>query len=158
MMDGSGNSVRHVPDRLKTPEMCKHAVKENGLNLQYVPEELRTPEICLQAVLSNPEAKQYVPKKVAGEYNVYEFYRDKLMKEYFDVRQLSCEQVQKVFDGEAVPVTGMRFAKNVILRDFTLSLDKVTNQITVKVMDEAPQNRQGQNSEHRQNKRKGMKM
>jgi len=147
----------YVPDRFKTAELYMNAVKVDGMDLLYVPEKFRTPEVCLQAVKSNPEAKEFVPERFTGPYNIYEFYHGKLKNEYFGYKQLSFEQVQKVFNGETVMVNGMTFA-NVKLRDFTLEYDKRTNLLNVKALDEKPENKYKTQIERKPVKRKGIKI
>ena len=79
-----------------------------------------------------------------GDYlwlGTYEFYQGKLKDDFLLAGRLSFEQVQKAFNGETVHVSGMKFAKNVTLRDFTLDYDRKTHQITTKVMDDKPERR-----------------
>jgi len=57
----NGHSLRLVPEKLRTDEMCKIAVAQEGGALQYVPEDLRTKEICRIAVAQNVRALKYVP-------------------------------------------------------------------------------------------------
>jgi hypothetical protein len=140
-MNRSIHAQQLVPERLKTPELYMYSMKVNGMDLEYVPEKFRTPEVCLQAVLSNPDAKEYVPERFIGDYNIYEFYQGKLKNEFLLARQMSFEQVKKAFIGETVHVSGIKFAKNVTLRDFTLDYDRKSHQINMKVIDNKPEKR-----------------
>ena len=47
-----GYALKHVPDELKTPELCLAAVNNDGRAIDLVPRELCTPELCLAAVKS----------------------------------------------------------------------------------------------------------
>jgi hypothetical protein len=147
-----------MPNKMITPEMYLSAVKVGGMALEYVPKQYRTPEICLQAVLSNPEAKQFVPKRFSGDYNIYEFYQGKLKNDFLLARQLSFEQVQKAFQGETVHVSGIQFAKNVTLRDFTLDYDRKAHQISMKALDDKPEKKQYVKNENKPVKRRGLKL
>ena len=138
--------------------MYMQHVKADGLNIEYVPEKYRTPEICLQAVISNPDAKKFVPERFTGDYNIYEFFQGKLKDDFLLAGRLSFEQVQKAFNGETVHVSGMKFAKNVTLRDFTLDYDRKTHQITTKVMDDKPEKKQEDKFIQRFEKRKRLKI
>ena len=42
--------LEHVPEHLKTQEMCDKAVWEDLSSLQYVPDHLQTQEMCDDAV------------------------------------------------------------------------------------------------------------
>ncbi len=44
----------------KTPAVIKAAIKQNGMSLQHVPEELRTEEICFEAIRNHPDAIRFV--------------------------------------------------------------------------------------------------
>ena len=46
-MKKSYYALGHVPDELKTPELCLAAVQTRGEVLECVPQKLRTPELCL---------------------------------------------------------------------------------------------------------------
>jgi len=146
-----------VPNRLKTPELYMYPMKVNGLNLQFVPEKYRTPEVCLQAVKSNPDAVDFVPERFNNPVNIYEFYHGKLTDKLLTVKQLNYEQVQKIYNGESVKVSGMNFL-GATLRDFTIDYDRKANQINLKAVDEAPEKKQKKQIEHQSVKRKGVKM
>jgi hypothetical protein len=149
-------SVRLVPERILTPEMCLEAVKKKWFNIQFVPEQHRTPEVCLQAVISCPDAKMFVPERFAESNNIYRFY-GKLKDELFGAGQLSFEQVQKLFTGETILVSGMYFA-NIKLKDFNLEYDRKTNRITMKALDEIPKNKKQETMVKKPVKRKGIKI
>jgi len=65
-----GNALEHVPEALKTPEMCftavqspkPHYMPREYVTFRYVPEELKTLEMCLVAIQNDPKALEYVPK------------------------------------------------------------------------------------------------
>ena len=56
--------LEYVPEKLKTPELCRAAIENSGWALRYVPEKLKTPELCLLAVQNEGHALQYVPEKL----------------------------------------------------------------------------------------------
>ena len=56
--------LAHVPEELKTPEVCLAAVKNAGRALAFVPDALKTPDFCLAAVRSNGCALEYVPDEL----------------------------------------------------------------------------------------------
>jgi len=41
MVENDGNALCHVPTELKTLELCRASVEQNGYALDYVPEALR---------------------------------------------------------------------------------------------------------------------
>jgi hypothetical protein len=51
-----------VPEEDMTLQMCKEAVRQNGLQLEYVPEQWKQ-ELSLAAVRDNGSALEYVPDK-----------------------------------------------------------------------------------------------
>ncbi len=55
-----GYALQHVPNKLRTPEICMAAVNQDGYALQYVPNELRTPEICMAAVAKSKDAIKFI--------------------------------------------------------------------------------------------------
>jgi hypothetical protein len=57
-----GLALIYVPEALKTPELCKIAAKNYGYALEDVPENLKTPELCKIAVEENEWALKYVPE------------------------------------------------------------------------------------------------
>ena len=104
-----------------------------GLQIRQdgVPENHRTPEVCLQAVMSNRHADEFLPEWTNKEYNIYDFYHsfknEDLIAEY-----LSFEQIQKVFQGETVHISGLRFAKNATFKELIIDFERNTNRINVK--------------------------
>jgi len=146
-----------IPARNLTPALYMYPMKVNGMDLEFVPEMFRTPEVCLQAVMSNPNADEFLPKRTNREYNIYDFYHD-FKNEQIIAEYLSFEQIQKAFQGETVHVSGIRFAQNVTLKDFTINYDRNTRQISVKAIDEKPEKKQAEKSEKKPEKRKRMKM
>ena len=59
------NTLKIVPENMKTEEMCKMAVKANYWTLEFVPENMKTEEMCKMAVKEN-----IVPQKNFNR-NVY---------------------------------------------------------------------------------------
>ena len=57
----------HVPERLRTPELCAEAVRFNTESLQDVPEELKTVELCMEAIRNDPYALLFVPDRMKTE-------------------------------------------------------------------------------------------
>jgi hypothetical protein len=60
-----------VPGRLRTPEVCLAAVGNDGWALQHVPETLRTAELCRMAAVNRAalegdidDVLEYVPKEI----------------------------------------------------------------------------------------------
>ena len=130
-MNRSIHAQQYVPERNLTPDMYMYPMKVNGLNLEYVPENHKTQEVCLQALKSNPDADEFLPKRTNNEYNIYDFYQNfknqNIMAEY-----LSFEQIQKVFQGETVHASGLRFGQNVMFKDLIINYDSDTNHVNVK--------------------------
>ena len=62
-----GFAVQHLPDELKTEELCLAAVQQNGKTLQFVPDALKTEELCLAAVQNDGVAIQFVPDGLITE-------------------------------------------------------------------------------------------
>ena len=60
----NGRALDYVPYELRTKELYELAVQENGLNLFYVPENYKTKELCEIAVKNNGEALRYIPKQL----------------------------------------------------------------------------------------------
>ena len=56
----NGWALEYVPEPLLTQEICRAAVKQNGWTLKYVPESLQTPELCLVAVFEEGCALVFV--------------------------------------------------------------------------------------------------
>jgi hypothetical protein len=140
-MNCSVHAQIFVPHRFETEELYLLSVKADGMALKHVPDKFRTPEVCLQAVISTPEAKEFVPERFTGDYNIYEFFQGKLKNDFLLTGQLSFEQIQNVFHGEAVRLNDMYFF-NAKLNDFTLEYDRKTNQINLKAVDDKPEKKQ----------------
>ena len=66
-----GYELLYVPNepnnRIMTPELCLVAVRHDAWALYFVPNELRTLEICVAAVQHNRVALQYVPTNMQEE-------------------------------------------------------------------------------------------
>lgn len=58
----SGLNLQHVPDALKTTELCLAAVQDTNMVLEYVPENVKTPEFCLAVVSMHGSALSIVPE------------------------------------------------------------------------------------------------
>ena len=56
------NSLRYIPEKLKTKEICELAVKKNLWALEYVPEHLITDELFRLAVTQNWKALTCIPE------------------------------------------------------------------------------------------------
>jgi len=125
------------------------AVRKDGMNLQYVPEQFKTPELCLQAVMSVPAAGDFVPKRFTEDYNVYEFYHGKLNDSFLLTSRLNFEQVQKIFNGETVIVSGNQ--------PLIVNYDRNTREINLKELNEAPEKKQNAQIERKPQKRKGLR-
>jgi len=61
-------SFEEVPNNLKTPEICRIAVKYDGKDIKYVPEEKRDFDICTTAIIDKNAILQYIP----NEHKTYE--------------------------------------------------------------------------------------
>ena len=48
-------TLKYVPDRLKTEEVCKEAVRREPYTLRYVPDHLKTQEMCEEVAYVMPE-------------------------------------------------------------------------------------------------------
>ena len=53
-------SLEHVPDHLKTREMCNEAVEKYPWSLEYVPHDPKFGEMCEKAVEKDPWSLRYV--------------------------------------------------------------------------------------------------
>jgi hypothetical protein len=60
----NGEALYHVPESLKTPELCLEAIKNDiyGNALEYVPDSIKTPELCIEAVKNDYDAFECVPE------------------------------------------------------------------------------------------------
>jgi hypothetical protein len=56
-------ALKDVPEKFITPELCKIAVEHSGYALRYVPEKFITPELCKIAIENNIDSLRYIPKK-----------------------------------------------------------------------------------------------
>jgi hypothetical protein len=63
----SGLALEHVPEKLRTDEICSIAVAQNGLALEFVPWDQRTEDMCRIAVAQNGGALEHVPYKLRTE-------------------------------------------------------------------------------------------
>ena len=63
----NGEALRHVPHKLRTDEMCRIAVAQYGGALGSVPEALRTEKLCRIAVTQNGGALGHVPEDLRSE-------------------------------------------------------------------------------------------
>jgi hypothetical protein len=108
--------------------------------------------------MSHPAAGDFVPERFPGKYNIYEFYHGKLKDDFLLTCHLSFEQVQKVFNGETLHISGMKFANNVTLRDFTLQYDSKAHRITTKAMDDKPERKHVNKFIRQPEKRRKMKI
>jgi len=63
----TGFAMQHLPDELKTEELCLAAVQQNGKTLEFVPGALKTEALCLIAVQQDGVAIQFVPSELITE-------------------------------------------------------------------------------------------
>jgi len=63
----NGEALRDVPQKLRTEEICRIAVTQNGGALYFVPKHLRTEEMCRIAVVQDGRALEYVPQTLRTE-------------------------------------------------------------------------------------------
>lgn len=66
------NAIQHVPDRHKTYDLCLTAVKNIGFALEHVPNRHKTFEMCFEAVNKNGNALRHVPDSVLYSDRGYE--------------------------------------------------------------------------------------
>ena len=67
-MNNRGDALQFVPPELKTAELCRAAVEDDGWALAFVPKGLRTAELCIAAVKQADEyALEYVPAALRAE-------------------------------------------------------------------------------------------
>ena len=91
------NTVRHVPDNLKTQEMCGKAFEKNSLSLKYIPNCFKTQGICDPAVRIEPYLLANVPnffktqkmcnKAVRDDYFSVWFVPDWFLPDWFVTQQ-----------------------------------------------------------------------
>ena len=55
------DALLYVPDHLKTQEMCERAVEQDPWMIEDVPDKYKTQEMCVRAVGKDPDVLQYVP-------------------------------------------------------------------------------------------------
>ena len=61
------DALEFVPDEFMTEEICKVAVKRNGLALEFVPKDFLTEELCKIAVEDDGRALEFVPEYFSTE-------------------------------------------------------------------------------------------
>ncbi len=64
-VEGHAWALAWVPDRLLTRDLCLAAVRQDGLAVRFVPVNMLTVEICWEAVRENPVAVRLLPEGVA---------------------------------------------------------------------------------------------
>ena len=72
-------TLRHVPDHLKTQEVCDKAVHTEPRSLVYVPDHFNTQEMCSEAVHGDPYTLKYVPDNL----KTHEMY-NRAVEKFFD--------------------------------------------------------------------------
>ena len=65
-----------VPDRFKTQELCKIAVRVDPWQLNDIPDYLKTQKICDNVVQSDPSSLQFVPDRFVTEEQIDVWYYD----------------------------------------------------------------------------------
>ncbi len=63
----AGDTLRFVPEELRTEKLCKYAVANNGWSIRDVPEKLVDENICLSAVTVNGDTLRDIPEKYKTE-------------------------------------------------------------------------------------------
>jgi hypothetical protein len=53
--------LERVPEKDRSYELCRLAVKDTGFNLREVPAECKTYEICFAAIKKSPDVLEHVP-------------------------------------------------------------------------------------------------
>lgn len=68
-MQQNGLALKHVPEDLRTADLCKAAVNQDGMALEYVPKEIKENdrEICLVAMKQTEAAYWLIPVQFADE-------------------------------------------------------------------------------------------
>lgn len=59
-----GLVLEALPNKMKTPELCRAAMHSSPAAFRFVPEKLKTPEFCREAVEEWPFALVLVPEKL----------------------------------------------------------------------------------------------
>ena len=65
-LDSRASSLMHVPARLKTREVCWHALKQDWYVLRIMPEQHLTPEMCAYALAISSQALRVVAFMAPG--------------------------------------------------------------------------------------------
>ncbi|MDR1172851.1 MAG: DUF4116 domain-containing protein, partial [Bacteroidales bacterium] len=99
-------TIKYIPDSLKTKEICREAVFSKPDVLGWVPEDRRTPEMCLLAVKSHPYLENFVPAGVMNGNNIFTF-NNKLESEIQGAKMLTCDQVLKLYRNEEISIKGL---------------------------------------------------
>ena len=60
-LEAGGESLEHVPENLRSAELCRKMVMQCGYELKFVPEKHKTAELCLAAVKLFGHALLFVP-------------------------------------------------------------------------------------------------
>jgi len=60
-LEAGGESLEHVPENLRSAELCRKMVMQCGYELKFVPEKHKTAELCLAAVKLFGHALVFVP-------------------------------------------------------------------------------------------------
>lgn len=63
----NGLMIMHVPEEFVSDELYEIAVTQNGNALAYIPKEKRTKKLCVKAVINTDGAINYVPKEILVE-------------------------------------------------------------------------------------------
>ena len=56
-----GNLIEYLPEALLTPELCKVSAQVNGLSLEHIPQRMRSVEVCIAALEDRPDVFTHVP-------------------------------------------------------------------------------------------------
>ena len=54
--------LKNVPVNLRTPVVCTVAVEDNSLALEHVPDAVKTKQMCIDAALQSGEAARFIPE------------------------------------------------------------------------------------------------
>lgn len=68
-----GNSLRNVPEDVKTKELCEIAVFNDGRALRFTPEEFVDEELIIQAIKTVPQVINCVPEEKLTYLVLYEY-------------------------------------------------------------------------------------
>ena len=61
MFNEDPSSLRHIPDKFKTQEICEKALEQDSWQLENVPDYFKTQDMCIEAVEDEPHPLLYVP-------------------------------------------------------------------------------------------------